>query len=425
VRLSSVAGITLVTMGSWGDLFPFVGLGGALMARGHEVRLAASPAWEDAVAEAGVPFVGVGRRFGFEEFRQHPEIFKRVPFGLRHVLGRFVFDQIDELTSDLRDVMTGADLVVTHPAQVAAHNVAEHLGVRRLVATVFPAMIPSSRTVPGGTRVGPWPGPIGRVANRMAWWSARAGTAVLFDGPINRHRRRLGLSPVRAALLELPLRAEATIVMASPHVIKPPPDWPESVTVTSFVAWDGATSRRLDEATQAFLDAGARPVLVTLGSNGAIGPDDFFDHTARVVLDQGHRALVVTGPGGGLNAVAGPDDVHVTEYVPFSQVMDRCRAVVHHAGAGTTVATIRAGIPQVVVPRGFDQPDTAARLGALGIGLSVPWNKRHRRLAPALHRLLSEPRFDQQAKALGARVRDEDGAALSADAIESHLHRRH
>jgi rhamnosyltransferase subunit B len=423
-RLGGVAGITLVTMGSWGDLFPFVGLGRALMARGHEVRVVASPAWEDAVAEAEVRFVGVGRRLGFEEFRQHPEIFRRVPFGLRHVLGRFVFDQIDELTSDLHDVMTGADLVVTHPTHVAAHNVAEHVGVRRLVATVFPGMIPSSRTVPGGTRVGPWPGRTGRVANRMAWRSARAGTAVLFDGPINRHRRRLGLSPVRAALLELPLRAEATIVMASPHVIQPPPDWPDSVTVTSFVAWDGATNRRLDQATQAFLNAGAAPVLVTLGSNGGIAPDDFFDHTARVVLDHGHRALVVTGPGGRLSPLVGPD-VHVTEYVPFSQVTDRCRAVVHHAGAGTAVATMRAGIPKSSCPGASTNqtPQHASRLSGSGYrshGTSATVGSR-----PALHRLLSDSRFDQQAKALGARVRQEDGAALSAAAIESLLRRRH
>ena len=416
-----VAAITLVTMGSWGDLFPFVGLGRALVARGHEVRLAASPAWEDVVVGAGVPFVGVGRRFGFEEFRRHPEIFRRVPFGLRHALGRLVFDQIDELTGDLRDAMAGADLVVTHPAQVAAHNVAEHLGVRRVVATVFPGIIPSSTTVPGGTRVGPWPGWAGRAANRMAWRGARVGTAVLFDRPINRHRRRLGLPRVRAALLELPQQAEATIVMASSHVIEPPLDWPGSVTVTSFVAWDGAAECPLDDTTRTFLDAGAPPVLVTLGSNGAIQPDDFFDQAARLVLDQGLRALVVTGPGGRPGGVVGLDDVHVTEYVAFSEVMDRCRAAVHHAGVGTTVAAISAGTPQVVVPKGFDQPDTAARVEALGIGLSVPWDKRHRRLTPALHRVLSEPRFSKRAAALGACVRQEDGAATSADAIESHL----
>jgi hypothetical protein len=71
---------------------------------------------------------------------------------------RAPFIQIDELTGDLRDAMAGAELVVTHPAQIAAHNVAEHLGVRRLVATVFPEMIPSSTTVPVGAGVGPWPG---------------------------------------------------------------------------------------------------------------------------------------------------------------------------------------------------------------------------------------------------------------------------
>jgi rhamnosyltransferase subunit B len=103
-----VAAITLVTMGSWGDLFPFVGLGRALLAREHDVRLATSPAWEDVVTAAGVPFVGVGRRVGFEEMRRHPEILQRVPFGLRHALGKFVFDQIDELTDDLRDALCRA-----------------------------------------------------------------------------------------------------------------------------------------------------------------------------------------------------------------------------------------------------------------------------------------------------------------------------
>jgi rhamnosyltransferase subunit B len=416
-----VGAVALVTMGVWGDLFPFVGVGRALVARRHEVVLAASPAWVDVVTGAGVPFVGVGRRVGFEEYRRHPEILRRVPFGLRHALDRFVFDQIDDLTGDLGSVLNGADLVVTHPAQVAAQNVAEQLGVRRVVATVFPGMIPSATTVPGGTRLGPWPGRAGRVANRLAWLSARAGTALLFDRPINQHRRRLGLPRLRAALLTLPLRAEATIVMASPHVIEPPPDWPDSVTLTSFVAWDPAAERPVDTATLAFLDAGDAPLLVTLGSNGAIDADDFFDHAARVVLAAGRRVLVVTGPGQARHNLAGLDGVHVTEYAPFSAVMARCLGAIHHAGVGTTVAAIRAGIPHVAVPRGFDQPDTAARIEALGIGAVVPWPKRHRKLATALHRVLHEPHFQERAATLGTNVRDEDGAARSADVIERHL----
>jgi rhamnosyltransferase subunit B len=170
-----------------------------------------------------------------------------------------------------------------------------------------------------------------------------------------------------------------------------------------------------------FLDTGAAPVLVTLGTNGAMGPDDFFEHATRLVLDQGVRSLIVTGPGGCADDMTGLDGVHVTEYVPFSEVMDRCRAAVHHGGVGTTVAAIRAGLPQVVVPKGFDQPDTAARVQALGIGLAVPWHKRHHRLAPALHQVLPEPPFRQHAAALGAVVREEHGVTMSASIIERHL----
>ncbi len=99
--------------------------------------------------------------------------------------------------------------------------------------------------------------------------------------------------------------------------------------------------------------------------------------------------------------------------------MTRCRAVIQHAGVGTTVAAIRAGVPQVVVPKGFDQPDTAARVEALGIGLAVAWPQRHRRLAPALHPLLSERGFLDRATTLAAHIRGEDGAELTADVIDS------
>jgi rhamnosyltransferase subunit B len=187
------------------------------------------------------------------------------------------------------------------------------------------------------------------------------------------------------------------------------------------VTWERAKERPLPAATEAFLSDGNAPVLVTLGASTAMHPGDFFEHATRVVLDVGARALVVTGPAHPPRHLAALADVHVTDYAPFSQVMPRCRAAIHHGGAGTTVAAIRAGIPQVAVPRGFDQPDTAARIRALGIGLAVSWRGRHRRLAPTARRVIAEPRFGERAAALSARIADEDGASESADAIEAHL----
>jgi UDP:flavonoid glycosyltransferase YjiC (YdhE family) len=381
--------------------------------------LAASPAWEDIVAEASVPFVGVGRRLGFDELKQHPEIFKAGAIGLRHALGRFLFDQLEELSDDLQGAIHGADLVVAHPAHVAAQNVAESLGVRRVVATVFPGLIPSSFTVPGGTPFGPWGGFLGQYANRMSWTTARAVTAATFDRPINRHRRALGLPRVRAALITLPLRADGIVVMASPSVIDPPRDWPQNIQTTSFVTWDRA-AQPVDPAVEAFLAHGDPPVLVTLGSSSALDPADFFDIATRVALELETRVLVVTGPATTRPAPA-RHEVCTVEYAPFSVVMPRCRAAIHHAGVGTTVEAIKAGIPQVGLPKGFDQPDTAARIEALGIGVAVAWRQRRRKLAPALARVLSDASFADKAAALGTRVRSEDGASASADAIEHHL----
>ena len=272
-----MSSITLVTMGSWGDLFPFVGLSKCLIERGHDVRLAASPAWEAIVAEASVPFFGVGRRLGFDELGQHPEIFRPGVIGLGHALRRFIFDQLGPLSDDLRSAFERTDLVVSHPAHVAAQSVAEALGVRRVVATVFPGMIRSAYTVPGGSPLGPWRGIAGRELNRLSWTSARAVTSLLFDRPINRHRRDLGLVPLRSALFALSERADGIVVMASPSVINPPQDWPHSVETTSFVTWDRAARRPLDSSVETFLADGDPPVLVTLGSSSALAPEGFFE----------------------------------------------------------------------------------------------------------------------------------------------------
>ena len=405
----SVGSVLFTTMGSWGDLFPFIGVAAELQRRGHHVRIGASPAWADIVGEAGLTFVPLGREIGFEEFARHPEIFGRMPFGLRAALQHFLFDQIDELTADLKASMKGVDLVVSHPAHIAAHNVAEHLDVPRVVGTVFPSMIPSAHTVPGGTPFGPWSHMAGRAMNRAAWFNASVSTAILFDRPINRHRRSLGLRPVRAGLLRIPLAAQATVVMASPVVVEPPSDWPTRITTTSFVGWDRAEQQPVTSGVEQFLRAGAPPVLLTRGASGGVTADDFFDHVTREIVDAGARALVITGPAPAPTTRFDPLMVHVAEFAPFSDLAPRCRGAVHHAGIGTTVSTMRAGIPHVAVPNGFDQPITAALIEKLGVGVAVPWRRRHRRIRSAIRRLIDDDAMRARAADLRDHLAGEDG----------------
>lgn len=410
--------IVLVTVGSWGDLFPMAGLGTELVSRGHKVALAASPAWSDIAEEADLGFVPVGRRVGFEDFADNPEIFGQMPFGLRAALRRFLFDQIDAVTQDLRTGLEHADVVVCHPGHTPAMNLAETLGIPYLVATVFPGMLPSAHTVPGGTPIGPWSGRVGRVMNRAAWATSTLAAAVLFDRPINRHRRSLSLPTVRAASIRLPLRAESVLVHVDPTVVDVPPDWPGHVHVTGEITWDRASSVPVEPALIEFLASGAPPVLITLGSSNAVLADDFFDLACRAVRANGHRALVVTGPATWVPPES--PDVFVTDFAPFSAIASKCAAAIHHAGAGTTKAFVRAGIPQLAVPRAFDQPDTARELIRLGVAIQVPWNERHAQLAPALAPLLQSEKLRDRAAHVATTLHD-DGASRAADAVEDHL----
>lgn len=411
--------VVLATVGSWGDLFPMAGVGAELVSRGHKVTLAASPAWSDIAEEAGLDFVPVGRRVGFEEFADNPKIFGKMPFGLRAALRGFLFDQIDAVTGDLRTALDGADVVVCHPGHTPAMNLAESLGIPYLVATVFPGMLPSAHIVPGGSPIGPWSGRAGRVMNRTAWAASTLASAALFDRPINRHRHSLSLPTVRAAAIRLPLAAKSVLVHVDPTVIAVPPDWPDHVHVTGEVTWDRASSVLVEPALQEFVEAGAPPVLITLGSSNAVVADDFFDLACRAVLKNGRRALVVTGPA----SWAPPEspDVFITDFVPFSEVASKCSAAIHHAGAGTTKAFVRAGIPQLAVPRAFDQPDTARELTQLGVAIQVPWDERHARLDSVVAQLLhDEEWFRDRATHIASTLHD-DGATRAADAVEHHM----
>lgn len=315
--------VLLTTFGTWGDLFPLVGVASELQRRGHHVDVGAPPVWRGIIEGARLGFVSLGDTATFAEFEAHPEVLAPLPWGLREAMRWFMFDGIDSISDALAEAMVGVDVVVTHPAHIAAHNVAEKMGIRRVVATVFPTMIPSGYSVPGGSLLGPWSGPVGRLANRGVWATAKVGTAVLFDGPINRHRKRLGLAPVRAGMIELPLRAAATVVMASPAVIGHFPDWPSNVTVTSFVDWDDGPARGVPDSVERFLEAGEPPVLITLGASGAIEPEDFLEAVTAQVLALGYRALVSTGPARPPKIEPIPGRVEVAEYVPFSRVGPR------------------------------------------------------------------------------------------------------
>jgi UDP:flavonoid glycosyltransferase YjiC (YdhE family) len=116
-----------------------------------------------------------------------------------------------------------------------------------------------------------------------------------------------------------------------------------------------------------------------------------------------------------------PETIHCVDYAPHATLFPRAEVVVHHGGIGTSAEALVAGVPMLVVPHGFDQPDNAARLRRLGVAESLPVQRYRADRAVALLQRLQEPHYRERARACAELLRGADGAARAADVIEAVL----
>jgi UDP:flavonoid glycosyltransferase YjiC (YdhE family) len=159
--------------------------------------------------------------------------------------------------------------------------------------------------------------------------------------------------------------------------------------------YDEPDEHVLSPGLHAFFDGGTPPVLFTPGSANRAA-SQFFAAALEATRRLKRRALFLTRYPEQLPARLGPDVWH-EPYVPFSQVLPRCAAIVHHGGIGTCAQGLAAGVPQLTMPLGFDQPDNTTRLWRLGVGRWVrPHLFRGERLATELAALLGDSRVKEQ-----------------------------
>jgi UDP:flavonoid glycosyltransferase YjiC (YdhE family) len=412
-------------MGSWGDLFPTIGLAKAMAARGHVVRVATTSAYASLVEDEGLEFVATGPRFGPEEFAADPAILDGRQggyAGFLHLFRTVVFPNLNSWVADLRGSLDDADVLVSHPTVLAGPIAAELTETPWMTFSVFPGLIPSERTLPSPTRMRIPDGPVRRAVCRGAWRAARWNIRRSFDAPVDAARSACGLPKGRDALFAPITSGNPYLVGASPRVVEAPPDWPPNVVLTGFFAWDTPRSYTPPDGLAEFLDAGPPPILITLGGSSAVDPQQFYPSAVRAARRVGHRALVLGGPTPEPIGLDPSPDIFVVRFAPLSQIGARCSAAIHHGGIGTTVGLLAAGLPQLIVPRGFDQPQTALRMSRLGVATVTPWSRAG---SPALERALTEllrtDSYREKASAIASGLAQERGLDNAADAIEKAL----
>jgi UDP:flavonoid glycosyltransferase YjiC (YdhE family) len=216
-----------------------------------------------------------------------------------------------------------------------------------------------------------------------------------------------------------PIRDMPILYGYSPSVLPPPDDWGDSVHVTGYWFLDAKEEWTPPPALVEFLEAGPPPVYVGFGSMSQRKPQETAALILQALAQANQRGILLSG-WSGMREIAAPDTVYVIHSVPHSWLFPRVAAVVHHGGAGTTAAGLRAGGPSIVIPFFGDQPFWGQRVAQLGVGpRPIPRKKlTAERLTQAIHQAVSDQEMRQRAAVLGQRIREEDGIARAVAVVQ-------
>jgi UDP:flavonoid glycosyltransferase YjiC (YdhE family) len=403
--------VSILTVGSRGDVQPFAAFGSALHRAGHAVRVCTHPEFRRLVTEQGglgfAPLAAgaLSRGTETEEGRRWAERQSRwMPtwVGLIRDARSVAHERMRDAATGCRDAEV---IVATNLTQILGWQLSRELGVPLVRALLnAPAYWMSRRTHR----------PAAAVVRQAAWLAARPW--------LNRVRREalgLGPLPLREPIGQLERERRLVLYPFSPSVFPKPAGWGDWTEVTGYWFLDAAVDPEPPADLRAFVEAGPPPVC--MGFATQLDPDPAA--TTRTMVETlrgaGRRGVLLRTP----DALAGVElgeDVYALERVSHDWLFPRCQAVVHHAAAGTTATALRSGVPSVTVPHNADQFTWAGRLSELRVS-PPPIPRRgltRERLEPALVGATTSHVLRERAQALAARIREEDGVAAAVAAFE-------
>jgi len=409
------------TWGSEGDIRPFAALGAALARRGHQVEMLYTEIADrryDAVASSlGFTARAVASPVATPE--------RALEIGVRILNTRNQLTQgliiSKEMLEPTIPAMFDAALDLCRRSDLLVHHVILHASRAAADLTKLPAitvqfahmMTPSRYIHPAGTPK------LGEIGNAIEWQLARLAVNQTLLKDVNRWRRRVGLAPFRDLLLDAWPSHLLNLLASTPAFLDRPPDWPEWHQLCGFLELPAHEHESIAPELDAFLSSGRAPVFMGFGSMMPIAGNvhltdtiGVFEEAARL---SGCRAIIQS-------EIERPwtDQIFYVKRTPHRLVFPRCAAVVHHAGAGTTHATLRAGVPSIPVPHAADQFAWCDELQRLGVSAKPVRRTKltARALASRINAVLANPLLKQHAMAMSERMKSDNGPETAADLIE-------
>jgi UDP:flavonoid glycosyltransferase YjiC (YdhE family) len=312
----------------------------------------------------------------------------------------------------------GCDLLITGEIVYAAKSVVEKTGIKWVTTSLAPISLFSAHD-PNVYPTAEWTEylrPLPALFHEALFSVMKLTVSHWFE-PYRKFRQGLGLDPDHDPIFHGKFSDLLHLVMFSKVLSPPQPDWPKHSTQTGFCFYDGQSL--MPGGLAEFLDRGDPPIVFTLGSAAVMDPRDFFDESVKAAQELKQRAVLLYGiynqPPAGLD-----ENVVAFDYAPFSRLFPRAACVVHQAGVGTTGQVLRAGVPQIAMPFGHDQPDNAARCRRLGVAEIIERNSYNAKtVVDVIRKMLGDPSYRARANEAANIVNSEAGTLAACDAIEA------
>ncbi|GFE71947.1 glycosyltransferase [Chroococcus sp. FPU101] len=412
--------IVINTIGSLGDLYPYLAISKELKQRGYNPIIAAQESLREFVEPEGIEFRAI--RPDVEQYFSRTELVERTfrPDGIKFLFSEVLLPHLQDSYNDLGEICQDARLLISHPIAFAAPLVAQKTRIPWISTALAPASFFSAHDLPifnPKLNLQGFPLWFKRLFIQFSKFSFYSTSH-----PIQKLRKELGLPPAKDPFFDDQNSPDLILGLFSPLLAPPQPDWPAQARLTGFSYFEPIDYKLPDELRE-FLKKGTAPLIFTLGSSAVEVGKTFYSESAMAAKKLGERAVLLTGRNLGNKPSDLLDDTIIAvDYAPHFLLFPFGKAIVHQGGIGTTAQALKAGKPMLVVPFGADQFDNAARVERLGVGKTL-FLKHYQtqEIVLTLTKILNNHQLLKQASTVGAQIQQENGVAQSCVSIEKFL----
>jgi UDP:flavonoid glycosyltransferase YjiC (YdhE family) len=415
--------IILCTVGSSGDVHPFVGLGRQLRRRGYRVTLVTAGYFRELAEKSDLEFVDTMPNADFRQMVSDPQIWHPM-IGVRKVMELAVRPNLEPIYRAIENLYTQGDsMVVASTLAFGARVAQEKFDTPLVTIHLSPALFRSAYEGPRLPKVTVHLGP--PWLKRFKWFVAdKFAIDPLIIPWLNPFRKQLGLQPARRIFKDWWHSPLSTIAMFPEWFAAKQPDWPSQLKLCSFPLYSEDGIAEPSEELKVFLQSGPKPIAFTPGSANLFG-HDFFVAAVDACQRLGRRGLLLTRFPDQIPENLPPSVKHF-DFAPFRWLLPQTEMLVHHGGVGSMSQAMAAAIPQIIMPMAFDQVDNIYRVEKLGIGKGLQREKfTGPALASAISSLLDDSQLPKRVQQVAQQLAEEDGLAGACDEIESAWKKHH